>query len=184
MHTPIRPSLLLTATLLLIACSPASEAPATSAHPEPDTIAPAPAADTSGSAFTIEDAWIRSAPPGAPALAGYATLRNDTAAAVTVRTCPSEGFASTELHETLHEGGMARMRPVGELVVPADRQVALAPAATHLMLTQPAELPAAGAQVAVCLSVDGDPRQVAFEVRPASGAAMSHDHDHAGAHEH
>lgn len=204
MNTRIPCLLLLTATLLLGACAPEGDAPAdtaaaqaatsaaaapvepsaatAAADPQPSAPAPAQSPGASG-AMDIADAWIRSAPPGATALAGYATLRNPGTAPVVVRACASDGFAATELHQTLHEDGMARMRRMEELVVPAGGQAMLAPGDAHLMLIQPTQLPAEGARVDVCLSIDGEPRQVSFEVRP-SGTTTAHDHDHSGAHEH
>lgn len=206
MNTCIR-CLLLTGSVLLAACAPEGQAPGESTAPQsaagaavatatdaatPIAADPAPAADAPAlsdgrvGALDIADAWIRSAPPGATALAGYATLRNPGGEPVAVRACSSEGFAATELHQTLHEDGMARMRPMPELRVPAQGQAMLAPGGAHLMLIQPGRVPVDGERISVCLSIDGEERQVPFEVRPASGASMTHDHhhDHSGAHEH
>lgn len=181
MHTTIRFTWALAASALLSACNPAAGPASGTAASEPASQPAAPEAPASG--LGVADAWIRSAPPGAPALAGYALLRNPGAAPLSVRPCHTEGFASTELHQTLHEDGMARMRAVEALEVAARGSVLLAPGGHHLMLTQPVAVPAVGEVVMVCLAVDGVEQAVPFEVRDATGAP-AHEHDHAGPHAH
>ena len=131
---------------------------------------------------TVEDAWIRAAPPGATALAGYATVHNGGRSDVRVRACDSTGFRQAALHETQHGGdGMARMRPLEALLVPAGAVARLQPGGAHLMLIGPSRAFRAGDQVPVCLSVDGVERTVHFEVRagaPADGAAPAHPGGH------
>lgn len=138
----------------------------------------APLAVAAPSPVAIEDAWVRAAPPGASAMAAYATLRNSGDVAVDVRPCPSEGFASVELHETVHEGGMARMRPLPSLTVPAGGTAALAPGGAHLMLMAPVAQPQPGESVTLCLSVDGVEIRQVFEVRRAAPGAAHQHHGH------
>lgn len=177
--TRLRCALLL--PLLLAACTPAAEpdpdAAATDAADTARQDAPAPpVADAAGAAggLVVEDAWIRSGPPGAPALAGYAVLRNGSAVAMVVRPCATDGFAAVELHRTTHEDGMARMRPLAELAIDPGGEVVLAPGGTHLMLMQPARVAAPGERTSICLSIDGQEKPVEFEVRDAGGAVHSH----------
>jgi hypothetical protein len=138
----------------------------------------APLAVAAPSTVAIDGAWVRAAPPGASAMAAYATLRNSGDGAVEVRPCPSEGFASVELHETVHDGGMARMRPLPSLTVPAGGSAALAPGGAHLMLMAPAAQPGPGDRVTLCLSVDGVEVRHDFEVRRTAPDASHHHHGH------
>lgn len=111
-------------------------------------------------------------------MAGYATLRNSGDIAVEVRPCASEGFASVELHETVHDGGIARMRRLPSLTVPAGGSAALAPGGAHLMLMAPVAQPQPGDSVTLCLSLDGVEVHHVFEVRRAAPDAGHQHHDH------
>jgi copper(I)-binding protein len=46
----------------------------------------------------VSGAWIRSAPPGAAVMGGFATLANVGDAAVTVQAVQSEAFGKVEVH--------------------------------------------------------------------------------------
>ena len=82
--------------------------------------------------------WVRAAPPGASLLAGYATVRNDCAVAVTIIGAESLDFGSVSIHETVVEGGVSRMRAVGEVRIAPHAQATFAPGGRHLMLMGPA----------------------------------------------
>ena len=79
------------------------------------------------------DAWARATPPGSDVAAVYVTLVGAAAADRLVgASTPRAGM--THLHSVDDAGGMARMRAVEGIEVPARRTVALAPQGTHLML--------------------------------------------------
>ncbi len=82
----------------------------------------------------VESAWIREAPPGAAALAGFATLVNGGAHAHRIVAAESDAAGVIMFHETLMRDGMALMRELGEVPVPARGRVELAPGGRHLML--------------------------------------------------
>jgi copper(I)-binding protein len=94
---------------------------------------PAGAADSQASAITAHAAWARATPPGTSVAAVYLTLvggsRPDRlVGAETVRA------AMTQIHVVTEAEGMARMRPIDGVDVPARKTVSLAPQGTHLML--------------------------------------------------
>jgi copper(I)-binding protein len=111
---------------------------------------------------TLVAPWVRAAPPGTMMLAGYAVVRNDCAAAVTIVGAESLDFASASMHETVVEQGVSRMRATGPLVVPAHAQVAFAPGGRHLMLMGPARALPEGATARIRL-VLADGRRVFAE---------------------
>jgi copper(I)-binding protein len=81
----------------------------------------------------VADAWARATPPGVDVGAAYLSIhggdRDDRLlAAATVRA------KIVELHTVIDEGGVARMRPLEFLDVPAGKRVVLEPQGTHLML--------------------------------------------------
>lgn len=124
----------------------------------------------------LEEPWVRAAPPGAAALAAYATLRNVGAGPLVVRPCPSAGFAAVSLHQTTHDDGVARMRPLQQIEIQPREAVTLAPGGMHLMLEAPQAQAQVGQQLGVCLAVDGIETIFEFQVRRATAAADRHGH--------
>ncbi len=107
----------------------------------------------------IEKAWIRAAPPGATALAGYAVVRNPCAAPVVVADASSGDFVMGMIHETLVENGVSRMRHAGSLPLPARGELRFEPGGRHLMLMHPKRQLKLGDKVAVSLKL-ADGRRV------------------------
>lgn len=81
----------------------------------------------------VSDAWARATAPGQSSAAVYATIRNRGDADRLVEV--SSGVGAAMLHRSDHQGGVARMRMLSEMAIPADGSVALAPGGTHVMLT-------------------------------------------------
>ncbi len=146
----------------------------------------ASAAAAAAQSLTAEQAWIRSAPPGAAMLAGYVRLHNAGSTELRIVEADSDAFGSIEIHETTHEDGMARMRRVPELTIAAGGSVELAPGGLHLMLMQPKRKLMLGDLVVIELvDADGEALPISFKVRsmsPESGHEH-HEHDH-GEHDH
>ena len=103
--------------------------------------------------LVIERAWIRLPPPGANT-AGYMTLVNDGDVPVSLTGVSSDSAERVELHESSVEGGVARMRHVHAIEVPAHGRVSLAPRGLHLMLIRPGTL-VEGGTVRLVLELDG-----------------------------
>ncbi|WP_440222880.1 copper chaperone PCu(A)C [Dokdonella sp. MW10] len=125
--------------------------------------------------LTIEQGWVRTAPPGAPVMAGYGVLKAEGAAAVALGTMTSPQFGAVELHETREQDGVARMRRVDAAEVPGRGELRLEPSGGHLMLMRPMKPLAAGDQVE--LRVAGC--TFTLDVRDdAAGADQGHHHHH------
>ena len=121
--------------LLLLGCSSAAVAAAPACAP------------------TIEKAWIRAAPPGATALAGYAIVRNPCTAPMVITDASSSVFVMGMIHETLVENGVSRMRHVASLSLPAKGELVFAPGGRHLMLMHPRRQLKVGDRVTVNLKL-------------------------------
>lgn len=81
---------------------------------------------------TFENTWIRAPLPGQSVTAGYCEITNNGSRPATI-----VGFSGTvqvEMHATIDEDGMVRMRPLKSLVIAPKTTVALAPGGKHLML--------------------------------------------------
>jgi copper(I)-binding protein len=83
----------------------------------------------------VKGAFARaSAMSTAKAGAVYMTLMNQGAAADRLMTMTTEAAMSAEIHETLMEDGVAKMRPVEVFEIPAGGSVELKPGGYHIML--------------------------------------------------
>ena len=112
------------------------------------------------------DAWIRAAPPGVKMLAGYVNLTNPGKTPILITGVRSAAFESIEIHETVTENGVAKMRPLGQLSIAAGQTVQMAPGGMHLMLTEPKEPLAVGQTVVIeFLDAAGAPLPVIFNLR-------------------
>jgi copper(I)-binding protein len=78
-------------------------------------------------------AWARATPPGSDVAAVYVTLVGG-ATADRLENAHTPRAAMTHLHSVDDAGGMARMRSVEGVDVPAGKTVALAPQGLHIML--------------------------------------------------
>jgi copper(I)-binding protein len=97
------------------------------------------------SPIRVEDAWARQAPmmPSGGQMGGhmagsagavYVTLRNAGAAPDALVGASSAAAESVELHETIRDGQVMRMRPVAKVELPAGGVVAMKPGGYHIML--------------------------------------------------
>lgn len=130
--------LALSLALGLAACSP---------DPAPTAPAPAPATAPSPDAAepTVTDAWVRQVPPNARMTAGYLRVHNPGPEALVITGVESPLFANVELHGTITEDGVARMRQQDTVTVPPGEVVSFEPGGLHLMLMQPVnDIPASG----------------------------------------
>lgn len=116
----------------------------------------------------IDGAWIRTAPPGAMMLAGYATLRNAGDAPLTVVAASSDAFGEVSLHESVEVDGVARMKALDAVEIAPGASVVLAPGGKHLMLMRPKHEIKPGESVKINIAVkSGDGASADFVVRDA-----------------
>ena len=114
--------------------------------------------------LVASDIELSAARPGVPMRAAYLRLENPGTDAVRITSVSSPEFGKVELHETVMENDVARMRPVGELVVPPGDEVRLERGGMHLMLMRP--VPAADRGDAVTLEFhDGERLVLSVVVR-------------------
>ena len=113
-----------------------------------------------------EQAWIRAAPPGATALAGYAVLRNPCAKPFVVTDVGSPDFAMGMIHETLVDKGISRMRHAKSLSLPARGVLKFEPGGKHMMLMHPRRVLKEGDRVRLVLKLaDGQKLNIDATVR-------------------
>ena len=98
------------------------------------TILGGAAAQTRPSELVVTNAWARQ--PLAPQnnSAVYLSLENTTSTPRAVVSVTAQVAEKAEMHETSMEGGLMKMTPVKEIVVPAKGKVEFTPGGYHIML--------------------------------------------------
>lgn len=107
-------TLILLLALLVTACTETNEAP-----------------------VVATDVTITQPMPGKTMRAAYLALTNNTDEAIRITRVTSDVFAAVELHETTVRDGVARMRALPQLDIPAGETILLERGGKHLMLMRP-----------------------------------------------
>lgn len=125
----------------------------------------------------ITDSWVREAPPTSRVLAAYMQISNLTDSDLTITGITSPDFEAVDLHRTVVEDGVAQMRPVPELTIPAAGSISLEPGGLHLMLFDPVRPLQQGDSVALVLHRSDD-ICITLSVPVLRGTGAEHIHHH------
>ena len=87
-----------------------------------------------GPAIEISDVQIFAPLPGSSSGVAYMTIRNNSGDAVAVQSARSPQFARVEMHQTVIEDGVSKMRPLGTVAVPPGEAVHFEQGGRHFML--------------------------------------------------
>ena len=128
-----------------------------------------------GDAPVVSQAWARATPPGVEVGAAYMVIEGGGRPDRLVGAS-SQRADMVELHDVTEVDGLARMRGIEALEIPARGRVELAPKGRHLMLMGLSAPLVAGQRFDVTLRFEvSGPQVVTVTVRPATdGAAPQH----------
>jgi copper(I)-binding protein len=84
--------------------------------------------------IAVQEVWARETAPGATSAAIYATLENRGGTADRLIGISTDRASMAMLHENKTEAGVARMRMIDSIDVPANGRLELAPGGAHIML--------------------------------------------------
>ena len=146
------------------------------------TLTTAYAADFTVGSLEINDLWVRGSVPGQTNGAGYMMIYNPTGVSDRLLSAESEASTRLELHTVLTENGVAKMRQVTGIDVPAKGSAKLAPGGFHMMFLQLTGPFKQGELVPVVLKFEkaGEVR-VNFTVKPSTyNPGSSGEHGHGG----
>ena len=93
----------------------------------------------SGPPLVISDLEVTRPMPGASMSAGYFLLENRSSGDITITRVDSAQFGRVEVHETVLENDVSKMRRLDALTIPANGSVRLERGGKHLMLMRPAD---------------------------------------------
>jgi copper(I)-binding protein len=131
-----------------------------------------------GDAPSVSGAWARATAPGVDVGAAYMVIEGGANADRLV-DASSPRAAMVHLHTVEEQDGIAKMRPVEAIEVPAGQRVELAPKGTHLMLMGLDGPLAAGQSFPITLRFATTGEQtVTVLVKPATADADPAQHQH------
>ena len=117
---------------------------------------------------TVQDPYVRLAPPNAPATGAFMVIRNGGDKDIKVVKASNPVSKITELHTHLNEGGVMKMRPVPAIDVKARGEAVLKPGGLHVMLIDLKAPMKEGDIVPITLTFDdGSSKQVDAKVDAA-----------------
>lgn len=128
----------------------------------------------------VDGGYVRlNANPAAPS-AAYFTLHGGDEPVV-LRDVTTDSAVRLEIHESMMQGGMASMKPVDTIEVPAGKTVQLAPGGKHMMLWQinPQAI-AAGKMTFTFIFSNGDRILADAVIQKPDGSAAAATNEHAG----
>lgn len=127
--------------------------------------------------ISVENAWARATTASAQAAAIYATITDrGTADRLIAASTPVAGKA--ELHETIHEGNVTKMRPAAGLAISPSAPISLAPGGYHIMLTDLKQPLTDGQTFPLSLTFEKAGTVQTTVTVKAAGAAPAHNMDH------
>jgi periplasmic copper chaperone A len=120
----------------------------------------------------VHDAWARASPGAATTGAAYVTLMGGSQPDQLIGASTPVA-ATAEVHESINDNGVMKMRPLPAVAIPAGGTVTFVPGGTHIMLTGLKQKLTAGQSFPLTLTfAHAAPVTVQVQVRGMS------DHDH------
>jgi hypothetical protein len=124
-----------------------------------------------GDAPVVSDAWARATPPGMDVGAAYLVIQGGTKPDKLLGGT-SDRAAMVHLHAVETKDGMAKMRAIESLEIPARQRVTLAPQSNHLMLMGLSSPLVAGQTFLITLQfAHSEPQVVTVTVQPATAVS-------------
>lgn len=116
--------------------------------------------------ITVENAWVREAPPFSNVLGAYLMVKNSSQQARVLSGATTPSFERVEMHKTEIKDGVASMIRQKALDIPANGSLLFESGGYHLMLIGPVKPLHAGDKVEMSLQfANGDVLPFSAEVR-------------------
>ena len=122
---------------------------------------------------TVDEPYVRLAPPNAPATGAFMVIKNAGDKDVKVVKADNPASKATELHTHLNENGVMKMRPVAAIDVKSKGEAVLKPGGLHVMLINLNAPMKEGDVVPITLTFDdGSSKKVDAKVVKTMAAGM------------
>lgn len=139
---------------------------------------PVAAHEVTAKGFKISHPWVRAMPKGMSVTAGYAKITNTGKEADKLLGASMEGVEKAELHTTIMEGDVAKMRPLAEgLVIGPGETVELKTSGAHIMFMGVAKPLVEDSYMPGSLVFEKAGKvDIEFAVAPVAGTDAGHEH--------
>lgn len=128
---------------------------------------------------TVEDPYVRLAPPNAPATGAFMVIKNNSGKDIKVVKADNPASKVTELHTHVNDGGVMKMRPVPAIDIKAKGEAVLKPGGLHVMLIDLKGPLKEGDSVPITLGFDdGSSKKVDAKVLRPNMGQMPMEHKH------
>ena len=129
---------------------------------------------------TVQEPYVRLAPPNAPATAAFMVLKNGGDKDVKVMKADNPASKLTELHTHINDNGVMKMRPVPAIEIKAKGETKLQPGGLHVMLINLKAPMKEGDVVPITLTFDdGSSKNVDAKVmKPVAAGMPKMEHKH------
>ena len=129
---------------------------------------------------TVQEPYVRLAPPNAPATAAFMVLKNGGDKDVKVMKADNPASKLTELHTHINDNGVMKMRPVPAIEIKAKGETKLQPGGLHVMLINLKAPMKEGDVVQITLTFDdGSSKNVDAKVmKPVAAGMPAMEHKH------
>ncbi|SFV88112.1 Copper metallochaperone, bacterial analog of Cox17 protein [hydrothermal vent metagenome] len=131
-------------------------------------------ANHTATGIVINDPWIRSAPPNAPALGLFMQINNNSDKDIKLLSVNARGYKRIELHRTIMHSGMMKMVKQDFMPIPAQGTLHVKLGSWHVMLIGPKRVPRTGETVTISLKFDNGTTQVVKALVKKNGMMKNH----------
>ena len=131
-------------------------------------------ANHTATGIVINDPWIRSAPPNAPALGLFMQINNNSDKDIKLLSVNARGYKRIELHRTIMHSGMMKMVKQDFMPIPAQGTLHVKLGSWHVMLIGPKRVPRTGETVTISLKFDNGTTQVVKALVKKDGMMKNH----------
>lgn len=128
--------------------------------------------------ITVQNAWIREAPPTIKVMAGYLDIENSSDEALILLAAESDEYERIEFHQNQIENGIAKMRQQGEIIIAPNSTFSFTPGGFHLMMFNPSSPIREGTLISIKLIFKGDKTHTYEAMVKRSDSTESHEHHH------
>tara|TARA_B100001109_G_C18656047_1_gene377307 strand:+ start:109 stop:588 length:480 start_codon:yes stop_codon:yes gene_type:complete len=126
--------------------------------------------------LVIHSAHIPLAPPGMMN-AGYLIFKNNSNEDIGFEKFTSPVYDSVQVHGTEHKNGVAKMKHVDQLVIPANTTVNFEPGGMHLMLMGPRRDINVGEEI-MMIGLGTNEKRYMIKFKVIDPRADNHNHNH------
>jgi periplasmic copper chaperone A len=134
---------------------------------------------SAGEHITVQNAWLREAPPTLKVMAAYLDIENSSDKELILIAAESAEFERIEFHHSRIENSVARMQQQERIVIPANTTFKFKPESYHLMFFNNAVPMREGKVTSIKLFFEnGETHTFDAAVKKKLVSSESHNHDH------